>query len=227
MITKINPNPDEIVAELADPIAKAFSGLVHGSMQAKEHFARYNLPINKPLAADLTRFHAGDFLRKDLSGQNELYLLTANNNGIRIRDGIVKMKVVKGLDGVPPAPNRSVRDKKFYSQTDSKRYLPFGSDFFRPFDSHEWDSFAKSANNLNLILCWTADDAHNISSVSLVCPSKIWTYRQSAEVFWRREIPVPNAMSSMIPDLNTEYGDPDDLEIFFDDAEDLTGTNND
>lgn len=227
MITKIPLDPDQLVEELADPIAKAFSGLVHGSLQAREHFAKYKLTINKPLAADITRFHTGHFLQMNLASQADLFLLHANNNGIRIRDGLVRIKVVKGLDDIPPAPNKTSQDSRFYSQADVRPYLPFGAGFFKPFESDEWDSFAKGANSLNLILCWMADAAHNISAVSLMCPRKVWKYKQSAEVFWKRDIPVPYSASNAIPDLNTQYGDPDDLEVFFDDAEDLTGTDND
>lgn len=226
MFTRIPQDPDDIVTELIEPLSNTFSGLIHGSLQAREHFEKYEMDINRPLAADITRFHARQFLQVNAQPQPEYLLHNVGNNGIRIRAGVATIKVVKGRDNDPPCPNHTFKDKRFYSQP--VPYQPvLIEDIFKPFESHEWAAFANASDKLNLILCWEADAAHRITQLSLMCPRKIWAYRQSAEVFWRRSVPSPHFASNAIPDLNKAYEDIDDLEVFFDDSEDLTGTDDD
>lgn len=152
MFTVIPQNPNDIVTELIEPISNAFSGLIHGSLQAREHFEKYEMEINRPLAADITRFHTRHFLEVSANPQRGYFLHNVNNNGIRLRAGLATIKVVKGRDSEPPAPNNTIRDKQFYSQRPFQPELY--KDTFKPFAADEWLQFVNATNKLDLILCW-------------------------------------------------------------------------
>ena len=222
MISKIHSNPDDILDDLAEVASSVFNGLIHGSIQTREYFSNLKMPLNKPLAANMTRFHAKRFLSETRNPFAEYYLKEVGNNGISIKAGLGNIKVVKGRDGDAPSPNKTKKDERFYKQNNIQPTL--FRDIFKPFASNEWLEFASGTSSLNLLLCWEADANYRITSLQMMCPRKIWRYRQSAEVFWKRFVPSPILTSSHIPNLNEEYEEVDDLEVFFDEEDLGTGT---
>lgn len=183
------------------------------------------MQINRPLAANKTRFHARHYLEIQEKQEAEYFFQKVSNNRIRIRAGVGGIKVVRRKDGDPPPPNNAYTNKKFYKQDSLPYQLPLTKDFFKPFEVDQWPSFADSPEKLHLIFCWEADAFHRFSQISLMCPRTIWKYRQSAEVFWLRVIPAPNLASLDVPDINARHEDVDDLEVLFGDSEDQTDTN--
>jgi hypothetical protein len=218
MNTDIPDDPSEIRELLADASRDVYNGLIYGSMIAREHFDTYKRPINLSLAANITRYHAKSFLSTRRSPGSPYLLKNANNNGIAIRQDAFELKVLKGRDGDPPAPSKSIRSERFYEQR-SPRQLVLFPGMFRSWTSGDWPLFAARSQTMNLILCWEVDPSYSVIQLQLMCPRQAWKYGQAVRLFWKRVIPNPIAGIIGVENVNDDTEDIDDLDIFFDEDE--------
>jgi hypothetical protein len=203
MDTKLPVNPLEIHRLLTDVARDTYNGLIHGSMKVREYFEAEDKNLNAPLAANIARYHAKEFVASRRSLGTPYLLKDVPNNGIAVRQDWFDIKVLKGRDGKPPSPSKSKRSEKFYSQTLPEQRLLF-PDMHRAWASDDWPLFAEQSQTLNLILCWEVDSRK---------------YGQAVKLFWRVPILNPAQGITGLYDVNSVTEDLDDLEIQIDETE--------
>jgi hypothetical protein len=218
MSTNLPDNPNEIRQLLTDVSRDVYNGLIVGSMRAREYFDTLGAPLNAPLAANLTRYHAKDFVSQRRSLGTPYLLKDVPNNGIAVRQTLFDIKVLKGRDDKPPSPSKSRRSELFYAQSLPTQGVLF-PDMYRAWTSNDWPLFVANAQRLNLILCWEVDKNYSVTSLQLICPRQSWKYGQSVKIFWRTMIPNPAQGIVGIRDVNANEEDLEDLEIYFDEEE--------
>jgi hypothetical protein len=188
--------------------------------------------IDSYLAPCITRYETKRELQK-LGRQKRKYEVEENipNNGISLVQMDYKIKVVKGVlekDDDPasmPKPNKTTRDKKFYSQ--NQPFLPGieGITKYRYFKNDQWNEFIetirKRGNILNLILCWYVDKNFSLNRMDIICPNFIYKLSKKLDYFWYETLPDPLAElttksdqdDSPLSDLNIKIRLEEDMEF--------------
>ena len=222
MISRTPKDPDAIRQLLTDMSRDIYSALIDGSMKAREYFEVRNEPLNSYLAANITRYHARNFIATRRSIGSPYLLKTVNNNGISIRQDCFDIRVLKGRNDDPPAPSKAKRSEAFYKQSVPQQ-RPLFKGIFSNWTRDDWEPFVDNANVLNLIYCWEADKDYSVTSLQLACPRESWKYGQQVKLFWKRTI--DNPMAGIISrDVNEDDEEVEDLNIYIDETE-KTGEN--
>jgi hypothetical protein len=218
MITKLPDEPTEICGSLATAAQDVYKSFMHGGLKVREYFDALKHPVNAPLAANLARYHAKEFIAKGRNILTPYILEDVPNNGIAIKQDLFEIKVLKGRNGDPPCTTKTKKSEQFYSQSKQMELI---KGFQRPWASHEWLEFVASANKLFLILCWEVDETYTINRLQLMCPREPWKYRQSVKLFWRTDVPHPVTGFAHLPGVNDTEEELEDLVIHFDEAGEL------
>lgn len=209
-------NPDEIRLWLSNACTAVYEGLLLGTYKVQEYFEGLSHDLNKPLAANIARYHAKHYVKSQRRLDAPYYLAEPPNNGIEIRQDWCEIKVLKGHDGHPPTASNTLRSHRFYHQQHIQPSLP-GIRWTTIWKAADWPAFIKSCTKLNLILCWEVDYDYSISRMQLVCPRASGKYGEGVKTFWRLDVPHP-----VLGILNLESVDEsqevDDLPIYFEDA---------
>jgi hypothetical protein len=224
MNTKPDFTPEFIRENLKNELSLIYQGLDLGCGYTRHYFTEYlQRELNKPLAANIARYHALDFVtaRKPV---NDFFLQKLLNNGIGIKKDWCQIRTLKMFDGEAPTATNSKTSQLFYSQDlpTQRSTAPklSGIDWDSFIKNSAWDDFVKQVNFLNLILCWGVDRDYNLTTVQLMCPRRSNGYGRGVSLFW--QITVPHPIESIVaPTINES--EADDLPIFFEDEGEIFG----
>lgn len=218
MFTKLPNDPIEICGLAAAAGRDIYKGFLHGGLKVREYFDGLNHPINAPLAANIARYHAKNFIAKGRNILTPYILQEVPNNGIAIKQDLFDIKVLKGRDGNPPCTTKTKKSEQFYSQAKQMELI---KGFQRPWASHEWLEFVASTDKLSLIFCWEVDEAYNVIRLQLMCPRGTWKYMEGVKLFWRTDMPHPVSGFAHLPSVNDNDEELEDLLIQFDETGEL------
>jgi hypothetical protein len=219
MITKLPEDPNEICGVLAETSRDVYDALIQGCLKVREYFDGLQHDLNAPLAANIARYHARHTITKKRNLLTPYYIEEVPNNGISLKQDLFEIKVLKGRDGEPPSPSKTKKGERFYSQDSAQIELFRG--FRRPWASHEWKEFAASTDKLCLLFCWEVDASYSISRLQLMCPRQPWKYMQSAQLFWKTDVPHPLTGLVNLPNVNDNEDELEDLVIHFEETGEL------
>jgi|SRR6185295_7180939 len=212
MITKPD-EPEQIRDFVSDAINTVYEGLLLGAYKAQEYFDEGSKEINYPLAANIARYHAMQYVKSNRRVDDPYYLGELPNNSIEIRQDWCLIKVLKGRNGEPPTATHTVRSQEFYHQQPMQPNLP-GINWINVWKSRDWKTFLQQCTRLNLILCWEVDYSYNISHVQLMCPRQSGRFWQGVKTFWRLPVPHPVLGILNLPTVD-ETQEVEDLPVFF------------
>jgi hypothetical protein len=212
MFTKPD-GPEQIRDFVSRAINSVYEGLLLGAYKAQEYFDEDDNGINFPLAANIARYHAKQYVKQARKLDDPYHLGELPNNSIEIRQDWCFIKVLKGRNGEPHTATHTIRSQEFYHQQPTQQTLP-GIHWLKVWKSRDWNEFLQQCTRLNLILCWEVDYFYNISRVQLMCPRQSGRFGQGVKTFWR--IPVAHPVFGIV-DVPTvdEIQEVEDLPVFF------------
>lgn len=229
MATNIPREPQKIKEALDeyDLPSTIYQGFETGCSEVQEYFHGKMLDINKPLAAMMARFHALDYLTRSLK-QNPFYIETVPGNGISLRSEWCRIKALKVFDGEIPSANSSERSHQFYAQDlpnqrdGQTRLFDIDWETYTPWHQDDWETFVSKAHFVNLVLCWSADSAYNLTRLQLLSPCQTGKNRKGVKLFWD-PIDIPHPITNIVPASTINDADVEDLPIYFEDDQEMFG----
>jgi len=207
--------PEEIRVWLAAACNSAYEGLLVGALKVQEYFEHESADVDRPLAANLARYHAKHYMLTRRRFNAPYLIAQPPNNGIEIRQDWCSVKVLKGRDGNAPTASSSLRSQRFYRQALQPRLR--GIDWAKVWERADWRTFIRNSFHLNLILCWETDFDYNISRMQLMCPRESGKYGEGVKVFWKVDIPHPVQGLIGLESVD-EAHELEDLAVYFEDA---------
>jgi len=212
MFTKPD-DPEQIRDFLMGAINTVYEGLLFGTYKAQEYFDGDSNGLNFPLAANIARYHAKEYIKRVRPSEAPYRLAELPNNSIEIRQDWCLIKVLKGRNGEPPTATHTVRSQEFYHQQPIQQTLP-GINWLRIWKTRDWKYFLEQCTQLNLILCWEVDYSYGVEKVQLMCPRLSGKYWQGVRTFWRLTIPHPVLGITGLQTVD-ESQEVDDLPVYF------------
>jgi hypothetical protein len=222
MFTKPD-DPEQIRDFVSDALSLVYEGLLLGAYKAQEYFDDDSNGINFPLAANIARYHAKQYVKSNRRLDAPYWFGELPNNSIEIRQDWCLIKVLKGRNGEPPTASNTIRSREFYHQ--SQPTLP-GITLIKVWKSRDWKEFIKQCTFLNLILCWEVDFSYSISKVQLMCPRQSGRYWEGVRTFWRLPVAHPVMGIKDLPTVDEEQ-EVEDLPVFFQEYTAEQNDNND
>lgn len=226
---RVPSDPDEIVQLLSDLTLDLRDGLERGGLEVRDYFARlarktdHPIEINKTLANDMIRYHAGMHMREVRRWDAPFHIESMPLNGLSFRFDWCHVKAYKGFNGEPPTAHNTIANRGFYkynqdaAQHAAKQQPNLrGIAWRKGFRHIDWELLAPTLDRAHFIYCWEADSEYGISRTQLVAPRESGKYKQVVRTFWRRDLPHPILGLSGIPTVN-DVEEIDDLPIFLED----------
>jgi hypothetical protein len=135
-------------------------------------------PVDPFLAPALVRYYAMQFIDEKQAEVEGLTRKPLANNGLCVRYNSREIRVLKSDDGDVPVPGPSQKRQDFYQQS-----FP------------NWDEVAgeDEPDLLNLLVIWDVTRRYVFRGLTLVCPKAGELTRDSVEIYWEKDIPLPTS----------------------------------
>ena len=117
------PTPEEVKKDIEPVFPIIHTALEQGTLQAREFFEREEKEkqIDRYLAPNLVRWWAKRYLQQAgyqiSDDQMDYSFQSLPNNGLYMKAGRYRLRILKSDDGDAPVPGDSVSRQSFYQQT--------------------------------------------------------------------------------------------------------------
>lgn len=188
------PSPEEVQKEIKSVFPIIHTALEQGTLQAREFFEREDTTkqIDRYLAPNLVRWWAKKYLQKAgyqiSEDQTDYSFQPLANNGLSMKVGRYRLRILKSDDGDAPVPGDSVSRQNFYQQISIVLTTEDGIEI--------------QDEVTNLLVLWDTDFMYNLNGLSLAYPKCGGNTKASVQLHWH--VPIMHPAFSFTVDASAE-----------------------